>query len=260
MSIPIGIELWTVRTDVNKDMKAALTRVAGLGYDAVEFYSTYLDWGLTYALEIREHLDDLGLACSSTHNGMRAFTREAFDKTVELNSILGSKLAVVASVPPIETLDGWREAADKFADVAERLRPHGIAAGFHNHQQEWTPIDGELPIEIVASRTPEDLVLQFDIGPACQHGIDPVAWINAHAGRVRSIHLRDWSATLGYNIAFGEGDCPWKDILKAAETAGGVEMYLVENGHSTPEEEWGIAERSLANFRRMQGLPAGATR
>ncbi len=251
---PIGLELWTVRTDVNADLKSALTRVARLGYEVVEFYSTYLNWTLPYAREIRSHLDDLGLACRSTHNGMRAFTPEGLPRTVELNAILGSELAVVASVPVLGDCDGWRRAADSFAEVAERLRPHGIAAGFHNHQQEWTPIDGELPIDIVASRTPEDLVLQFDVGPACQHGIDPVQWIHAHAGRIRSLHLRDWSATRGYQIAFGEGDCPWQDIFEAAESAGGVETYLIENGHSTADQEWAIAEASLAHWRTLRGF------
>jgi len=250
--IPIGLELWTVRTDVNADIKSALTRVAALGYEAVEFYSTYLNWTVPYAREIRSHIDSLGLVCRSTHNGMRAFTEEALPKTVELNEILGSSLAVVASVPAIADLDGWRRAADAFADVADRLRGRGMTAGFHNHQQEWTPIGDELPIEIVASLTPEDFVLQFDVGPACQHDIDPVDWIFSHPGRVRSVHLRDWSAARGYTIAFGEGDCPWPDIFRAAESAGGVEMYLIENGHSTPEQEWQIAEASLANWRGLR--------
>jgi sugar phosphate isomerase/epimerase len=254
--ILIGIELWTVRTDVNADLKPALGRVARLGYQAVEFYSTYLNWTPEYARDIRAHLDSLGLVCRSTHNGMRAFTADALPATVELNRILGSDLAVVASVPAIADLDGWRRAAEAFADVAERLRPHGMAAGFHNHQHEWTPLDDELPIEIVAAGTPHDFVLQFDVGPACQHGVDPVRWITAHAGRVRSIHLRDWSATLGYNIAFGQGDCPWSEIFAAAETSGGVETYLVENGHSTPDQEWGIAQASIENWRQRR---AGAT-
>jgi sugar phosphate isomerase/epimerase len=252
-SVPIGLELWTVRTDVNKDLLSTLSAVARLGYESVEFYSTYLDWTLAYAQEVRATLDTLGLACSSTHNGMRAFTPEALPKTVELNHILGSRIAVVASVPAIADLAGWHKASDAFSDVAERLRPHGIAAGYHNNQREWTELDGELPIEIVASRTPEDFVLQFDVGPAVQHGIDAPAWIRGHAGRIRSVHLRDWSATKGYNIAFGEGDCPWPAIFEAAEDAGIVETYLVENGHSTPDEEFPIAARSIANWRRLRG-------
>lgn len=251
MTNPLGIELWTVRTDLKNDYLGTLTRVAKLGYQEVEIFSTYLDWPTEYAREVRKHLDSVGLTCASTHNGMRAFTAEALGKTVELNNILGSRLAVVASVPKIETLDGWRKATESFADVAERLRPHGISAGFHNHQQEWTPLDGELPIEIVAKGTPQDFAMQFDVGPAVQHGIDAAAWIRAHPGRVRSMHMRDWSATLGYdNIGFGEGNCPWAAIFDAAK--GVCESYQVENGHSRPEQEWGIAERSVANWRKLQ--------
>ena len=249
--VPIGLELWTVRTDLKRDFMATLTAVARLGYETVEIFSTYLDWTPAYARDVRRRLDALGLTCCSTHNGMRAFTEDALPKTVELNHILGSPFAIVASVPPVTTLDGWKAASDAFAGVADRLRPLGLLAGFHNHQQEWTPIDGRRPIEVVAAGTPSDFVLQFDVGPAVQHGVDPAAWIRAHAGRVRSVHCRDWSASLGYNIAFGDGDCPWTDIF-AAEDVGGVQTHLIENGHSTPDEEFPIAERSLANWRRLR--------
>jgi sugar phosphate isomerase/epimerase len=252
MPKPLGIELWTVRTDLKADYFGTLTRVAKLGYSSVEIFSTYLDWTLDYARDVRTHLDSVGLTCASTHNGMRAYTPEAIGKTVELNNILGSRLSIVASVPKIETLEGWRKAAASFADVADRLRPHGIASGFHNHQQEWTPLEGVLPIDIVTKGTPKDFVMQFDVGPAVQHGIDAAAWIRAQGGRMRSMHMRDWSAALGYdNIGFGEGDCPWPAIFEAADAA--CESYQVENGHSTPDQEWGIAERSIANWRKLRG-------
>jgi len=254
MSRPrIGLELWTVRTDVNRDLLAALAGVARLGYESVEFYSTYLDWTLDSARDVRARLDELGLVCSSTHNGMRAFTPEALTKTVELNHILGSPLAVVASVPKIETLEGWKDAAARFADVANRLRPHGLAAGFHNHQREWTPLDGRRPIDIVADGTPTDFVMQLDVAPAVEFGIDVPAWVRAHAGRVCSLHCRDWSATLGPNVAFGEGDCPWREIVAAAEATSDLRDVLVENGHSTPGEEWDIATRSIRNMRTLLG-------
>ena len=253
--VPIGLELWTVRTELKRNYLATLTAVAALGYETVEVFSTYLDWTPDYARDVRRRLDDLGMTCSSTHNGMRAFTSQALPKTAELNHILGSPLAIVASVPPLTTLDGWQTASDAFADVAERLRPFGLIAGFHNHQQEWTALEGMRPIEVVSAGTPSDFVLQFDVGPAVQHGVDPAAWIRAHAGRIRSLHCRDWSAARGYAIAFGEGDCPWVEIFAAAEDVGGVLTYLIENGHSAPDEEFPIAERSLVNFRRIRPSP-----
>jgi sugar phosphate isomerase/epimerase len=250
--VPVGLELWTVRTDLKRDFMATVAAVARLGYETVEIFSTYLDWTPAYARDVRKQLDDLGLTCCSTHNGMRAFTNEALPKTAELNHVLGSRIAIVASVPPVTTLEGWKATSGAFADVAERLRPHGVAAGFHNHQREWTALDGIRPIDVVAGGTPHDFVLQFDVGPAVEAGIDPVVWIHTQAGRIRSVHCRDWSAARGYAIAFGEGDCPWGGILAAAEAVGGVETYLIENGHSTPDEEFPIAERSLANWRRLR--------
>src|SRR5262245_56022236 len=107
-SVPVGLELWTVRTDLNRDLAGTLGRVARLGYQTVEFYSTYLDWTLEHARDVRGVLDELGLTCSSTHNGMRAFTPEAVSKTVELNHILGSRLAVVASIPKVTDPAGWQ--------------------------------------------------------------------------------------------------------------------------------------------------------
>jgi sugar phosphate isomerase/epimerase len=249
----MGIELWTVRTDVNRDVLSALTRVAGLGYESVEFYSTYLDWTLEYARQVRARLDELGLACSSTHNGMRAFTPEALARTIELNHILGSSLLVVASVPKVETVDGWTEATARFADVAERLRPHRLAAGYHNNQGEWTLLDGRLPIDIVADGTPGDFVMQIDVAPAVEFGHDVARWIRAHPGRVPSLHARDWSATRGGYVAFGEGDCPWAEIIKAAGETSALRDVLVENGHSTPNEEWDIAARSIVNLRKLRG-------
>ena len=250
--IPIGIELWTVRTEVKRDIAAAVRSVAAMGYEAVEFFSTYLNWTLDDAKAMRALLDDLGIVCSSTHNGMRAFTPDATAKTIELNQVLGSTAAIVASVPPVANLDGWRAAADAFADVAARLRPHGLRSGLHNHQGEWLTLEGQRPMDLIAARTPHDFILQFDIGPAVEAGADPVAWINAHPGRTRSVHCRDWSATRGYAIAFGEGDCPWSAILDAAATTGGAEFFLIEHGHGTPEEEAPYAVKGIEKLRELR--------
>lgn len=248
----MGLELWTVRTDLKKDLKHTVAAVAAMGFQAVEFFSTYLDWPLAEARDVRALLDDLGLACSSTHNGLRAFTSQALGKTVELNHVLGSPYAIVASVPPVSGLEGWKQVSGQLTDVAERLRPYGLSTGYHNNQQEWVPQDGHLPMDVVALGTPPDVVLQFDVGPAVERGVDPVRWIEAYPGRTRSLHLRDWSAKEGFRVVFGDGDCPWREIFDAAERIGGVECYLIEHGHSTPDEEVDFAVRGLANFRRLR--------
>jgi sugar phosphate isomerase/epimerase len=250
--VPVGLELWTVRTHLNRDLRATVTAVAEMGYQSVEFYSTYLDWTPAAAADVRGLLDDLGLTCASTHNGLRAFTAEPLPRTVELNRIVGSRLLALASVPPIADLDGWSRLAEQLTEIAGRLRPFGMTAGFHNHQREWTPIDGMRPIDLLAGNTPRDLVLQLDVGSCVEAGADPIAFINGQPGRVRSLHCKDWSAAAGYAVAFGEGDCPWPGVFDAAASAGGVEVHIIEQGHSTPDEEFAMARRGLDNWKRLQ--------
>ena len=72
-SPPIGLELYSVRGELSKDLPKTLKTVAGYGYQVVEFYSPYFDWKFPYAKEVRAQLDDLGLRCYSTHNGFQSF-------------------------------------------------------------------------------------------------------------------------------------------------------------------------------------------
>ena len=84
-------------------------------------------------------------------------------------------------------------------------------------------------------------------------GFDPVAWVKANPGRIRSLHLKDWGkgADRGYRVLFGEGDTPRKALLEAAEGPGGAEYYLIEQeGSRLPSLE--TARQCLANFRKVR--------
>ncbi len=128
-----------------------------------------------------------------------------------------------------------------------------MRAGFHNHQTEFTPIDGVRPMELLAKNTVKSVVLQLDVGTCVHAGSDPVAWINQNPGRIVSLHLKDWSPEpeKSYRVLFGEGASPWKAIFEAAEKTGGVEYYLIEQeGSRYPAIE--TAERCLATYRAMR--------
>jgi sugar phosphate isomerase/epimerase len=79
-----------------------------------------------------------------------------------------------------------------------------------------------------------------------------VAWIRANPGRIRSLHLKDWSPAKGYRVLFGQGVAPWKKIFAAAESVGGVEYYLIEQeGSEYPEIE--TADRCLVAYHDLHG-------
>jgi sugar phosphate isomerase/epimerase len=83
---------------------------------------------------------------------------------------------------------------------------------------------------------------------------DPVAWVTANPGRIRSMHLKDWGAGQGrgYAVAFGEGDVPWKALLAAAESTGGVEYYLIEQEIAGTLGEFAMAQKCLENYRKLR--------
>jgi sugar phosphate isomerase/epimerase len=256
---PIGLELYSVRGELARDLPNTLRTVAKMGYEVVEFYAPYYDWKIPYAKDVRTLLDDLGLRCHSTHNHIESFTAgPTMDKAIELNQILGSWLLVLATAPGgTNGLEDWKKLSGRLAAVVEELKPHGLSAGFHNHQTEWTPLEGgPRAMDVLAAITPKEFVLQLDVGTCVNAGADPVAWIKANPGRIKVIHLKDWAPgdraqEKSYRVLFGEGTSPWKDIFAAAESTGGVEYYLMEQeGSRFPEFE--TAQRCLDAWKVMR--------
>src|SRR5437870_9916852 len=88
--IPVGLELYSVREDLKKDLMGTVRGVAKLGYECVEFYSPYYDWTADYTKKVRGELDALGIRCYSTHNSMVSFAPGGINKAIELNRILGA--------------------------------------------------------------------------------------------------------------------------------------------------------------------------
>ena len=126
--------------------------------------------------------------------------------------------------------------------------------GYHNHQTEFTLSDGVRPIEILAKNTKPSVMLQLDVGTCIEAGSDPLAWIKANPGRIRSMHCKDWSPdpAKGYAVLFGEGQADWKSLFQAAENGGGIQYYLVEQEGSR-FSELDTARKCLQALRATHG-------
>jgi sugar phosphate isomerase/epimerase len=249
---PVGLELYSVRDALMKDLTGTVRAVAKMGYQVVEFYSPYYSWTPQSATDVRKLMDDLGIRCPSTHNDSRAFTPDGLAKAIELNQILGSRYVVLAGPGQVTGIDGWKTVSDRLNAAAETLKAAGMSAGYHNHQLEWQPVEGQRPMDVIATRTIKDVALQLDVGTCVEAGADPVAWIESHPGRIKSLHCKDWAPGRGYAVLFGEGASPWERIFKAAESRGGVEYYLVEQEEGPAAEQLQRAERCLANWKRLK--------
>jgi sugar phosphate isomerase/epimerase len=249
-TLPVGLELYSVRGELAKNPEATVRAVAQMGYQVVEFYAPYFDWSESQTKQMKKLMDDLGIRCLSTHNNEAYLSEKNLPRARDMNLILGSKYIVQSSTEPKTTLDQWKPVADRLNSVAEQIDSAGLKVGYHNHQPEFTPIGGQRPIEILAKNTKPSVMLQLDVGTCLEVGSDPVAWIRANPGRIRSIHCKDWSPdpTKGYKVLFGEGVADWKGIFEAAESVGGVEYYLVEQEGSR-FSELDTARKCLEAFR-----------
>jgi sugar phosphate isomerase/epimerase len=267
--LPFGLEMYSVRNGLSQDLPGTVTAVAKQGYEIMEFYAPYYDWSYAYAKNVRTLLEDLGTRSLSTHNHISWFmTDSALAKVIELNQILGNRFVVLATAQPDggrapQTVDDWKRTADIISKTAATLKPHGLTPGFHNHDTEWADLGGgQRAMDILAANTPKEVLLQLDVGTCVKAGSDPVAWINANPGRIRSLHLKDWApGTVAQEkqtrVLFGEGVVPWKAVLTAAETVGGVEYYLMEQeGSRYPELE--TTQRCFDAWKKLRAEMAAA--
>ncbi len=256
-SIPLGLEMYSVRDELAKNAEGTVRAVAAMGYAGLEFYAPYFDWSETQTKQMRKVLDELGIRCFSTHNDVKYLSRENLAKVHDRNLILGSKYVVQAYSEPKGGLDHWKSIADGLNSAAETLEPAGLKVGYHNHDAEFRVVDGVRPMELIAKSTKKSIMLQLDVGTCLEAGGDPVAWIAANPGRIHSLHLKDWSPdpAKGYKVVFGEGIADWRKIFAAAESTGGAEYYLMEQeGSQFPQLE--TAKRCLESYKKTHSLGA----
>ena len=252
--IPIGLQMYSVRDDVKRDLMGTLKGLREMGYECVEFWSPYFDWTTARAKEVRKQMDDLGLRCYSNHTDTKHFTDEHLPRVIELNHLLGSRYVIMAHAGPQANLDGWRRTAEVLSKAAPKLKAANLGCGYHNWDVDFRPVEGTRTIDILTKNTPKEVAFQLDVATCLAAGADPLAFIKANAGRIKTYHLKDWSddPQKNYRVLLGEGLGKWKELLELAETVGGVEHYLIEQEGSR-FSQMETAKRCLENFKTIRG-------
>ncbi|HVZ50128.1 MAG TPA: sugar phosphate isomerase/epimerase family protein, partial [Gemmatimonadaceae bacterium] len=230
----IGLELYTVRSEMGKDVAATLARVAKIGYREVEFAGYFnLPAG-----KVRELLEANGLTSPSSHTAIELQEND-FDAQAKIAKTLGQEMLVVPSLNTRGVTDtgGWKAIAQRFNALGRRWHDVGLRFAFHNHAGEGAPMaDGARPYDVLLGETdPQFVDFQMDLYWMVKSGGDPVAYFNAHPGRFRSVHVKDASAAPELAMrAVGQGTIDWKRIF-AAHAKAGIRHYLVEHDNPGPD-------------------------
>ena len=235
LGIPIGLELWTVRRELEEDFVGTLKKVAAIGYKSVEMFSFYD----RRASEIRRILGDIGLTCPSAHY-VTPMMKSGWEKHIEYAGEVGIQYMVCAILDPSErrSLDDYRKLADLFNKVGEQCKKAGIQFAYHNHNFEFKSYGGVLGYDELLRRTDPDLMkLQMDCFWVTHAGRDPVAYFRRLGERIHLLHIKDLKAgnpptttmdpRVGLFAEVGRGEINWTRIFNAARNTG-VKHYYVE--------------------------------
>ena len=243
----VGLELYTVRDDCAKDFEGVLKSVAKMGFTGVEFAGYY---GRS-AEELRKWLDEDGLKCYGTHTGFDQLLGDNLEKTIKFNETLGNHLIVVPSLPGDrrDTKAHLIETAKLFGQIAEKLKSHNIMLGYHNHMDEFKPMEGELPWEVFFGNTGSQVMIQFDTGNAMAAGAQAAPFLLKYPKRVVSIHVKDFSSK-NPNALLGEGDENWDEVIPIFQKKLKVKWYIIEQ-ETYPVPAMECAEKCLRSFEAM---------
>ncbi len=254
--LPVGLQLYTVRKECEKDFPGTIAAVGKMGYAGVEFAGYYN----TKAQDLRKILDDNGLKCCGTHTQLDTLLGDKLAGTIEYNKVIGNKFLIVPWLDPNKytTKAAWLETAKIFNDLAEKVKPEGMVVGYHAHAGDFKPVrreasltgEGEIPWDILFGNTSKNVIMQIDTANTMQGGGDPAAYLKKYPGRSLTIHIKEYSAK-NPKALIGEGDVKWKEVFELCESTGGTEWYIIEeeSGTSPPLE---AAKMSLENYRKLR--------
>ncbi len=240
--LPLGIQLWTVKSAAEKDLEGTLRKVYAAGFREIEFAGYYG----TSPAEIGKLMQDIGFSLVSTHAGAGDIAKNG-DKILADAKALGLKY-VVASSPGVSPekeklpweermkavdLSDWKWNADLFNKFGKQVKDAGLEFGYHNHSAEFKKFGDVTAFDYLFGHTDPSLVkIQLDVGWVTVAGHDPIAILEKYKGRVVSLHVKDVGNRGAdgkdpASVALGEGVTDWKKVLGKAQ-ATGVKHYFYE--------------------------------
>ena len=226
MSLQVALELYTVRDETSRDFAGTIRRVAQLGYAGVEFAG----YGNLTAQEMSALLAETGLRAVSTHLRLDVLQGLQLDEAIQYCKDIDCSIIVLPSLPHEQrTLAGIQVLAPQLNAIGQRCQQHGITFGYHNHDFEFTRVDGTYLLDHLLQLTDSSLLkIELDMYWAAYAGVDPVAYLQTHAGRIALIHLKDMAADRSMTEV-GKGTLDMQAVCAFAEAHG--LWGIVEHDH-----------------------------
>ncbi|MBC8082927.1 MAG: sugar phosphate isomerase/epimerase [Hymenobacter sp.] len=235
-SLPVGLQLYTLRDFIGQDVKGVLAKVAKAGYTEVETYGYSREkgfWGLSPAA-FKAVLTDTGLTTSSGHYDLGSFVgegqQEALKSYLEAAATTGQTYVVVPYLPAElrKTRSDFDPIAEKLNQLGELCKAAGLRAAYHSHDFEFKPVEGQMLYDVLLAKTDPALVdFELDVYWAVVAGQDPVKLMAAHPGRFTLWHVKDRDrAQPDRTTEVGAGTIDYQKIFQHAKEAGLKRVFM----------------------------------
>ncbi len=227
----IGVQLYTVRDAIERDLEGTLARIARIGYQEVEFAS-YAD---QTAAQVRNAVRRAGLGAPSAHVPLAALG-EGWDRVLDDAHTVGHHYLVMPWLDEKDrpNLDAYRRIADRLNRAGETAGRAGIRLAYHNHDFEFTTMENRLPYDVLLESTdPGHVSFELDLYWITKGGQDPLAYFARWPGRFPLVHVKDSTGRPEHRMAdVGAGTIDWGRIFACSRQAG-IKHYFVERDDPT---------------------------
>lgn len=223
-----GIQLYSVRNELEQDTPGTLTVLREAGYDYVELYGVDPD----DAVHWRDMLQKSNLSVIAAHVDYELVV----DKTQAVVAMARTLNYEDIIVPwlQLDTLAEWEAAAQKMDEVGAAVAGEDLRLGYHNHDHEFARVGDKRPFDIIfGTAKPENLFLELDVRWGSAHGSDPLEIIRTFGDRCRFLHLKEdpVSHDPEESADLGKGTIDWPAVIQAGRAIG-VRGYIVEQDNS----------------------------
>lgn len=222
----IGLQLYTVRKELEKDFESTLRKVAAIGYRKVEFAGYYN----RTPSQIKQTLNNTGLSSPSTHLSRQAIAQD-LGRAIESAKVIGHRYLVLGYLEPLErkSLDDYKELADLMNRAGEECRKAELRLAYHNHDFEFASTNGVVPYDLLLGSTDRELVkMELDLYWITKAMREPEKYFAQYPGRFELFHIKDMDATpQRFFTEVGKGTIDFKRILEQSRQAG-VKHHFVE--------------------------------
>jgi sugar phosphate isomerase/epimerase len=257
----VGMQLYTVRNELEKDFDGTLAKVAAIGYKEVEFAGYFK----RTPQQIKDSLARHGLTSPAAHVDFPSLG-ETFDAVLEGARTIGHRYLVNPWIDESirKEPDSWKRIAGTLNRAGERSKKAGIQFAYHNHHFEFQPIDGRLPFDVLLEQCDPELVkIELDLCWIAAAGKDPLDYFKRYPGRFPLVHVKGLSGKPAAGAATpieqvlpkitdvgAKGDViDWKRIFAQSAQAG-IKHSFVE--HDVPKDPMASLKVSYDYLRALQ--------